>query len=141
MGDKVSIDIPSGFEEISARGPFANLTGPFFRKVNSDNAPTATFGFMPEQQHMNGLGFMHGGMVCTLLDLFMAQAVSEQYKRRLVTTNMQIEFLKTLPADHWIEATVSIAEVDARNVRAHASLLSRGSKCASGNASFRLFRR
>ncbi len=138
---KHPIKTPDGFEIINDRGPFADVNGPFYRFRKNENAPATTFGFLPEERHANSLGFMHGGMISTLLDGVMAQAIFEAHQRRLVTLSLNIEFKNTIPIGKWIQADVELKEIENNVIGCAASLMSNDRICATATGTFRLFRR
>jgi acyl-coenzyme A thioesterase PaaI-like protein len=47
------------------RNPFEDLVGPFYWR---DDAEGRRVAFRAEQRHMNGAGFMHGGLLMTFAD-------------------------------------------------------------------------
>ncbi len=133
--------IPNGFVPIEDRGPLVFLLGPFYRCQSNDHTSLKKFGFMPENQHTNNLGFMHGGMISTLLDVFMAQALSETHDKKLVTLNLNIEFHHVIMVGKWAEAEVTLNDVNDNLTTVAASLYSRNRLCASAAARFKLFNR
>ncbi len=133
--------IPNGFVPIVDRGPLVDLLGPFYRYQSKDNTSPKKFGFMPENRHTNNLGFMHGGMISTLLDVFMAQALSEIYDQKLVTLTLKIEFHHVIMIGKWVEAEVTLNKVSDNLTTISATLNSRNRVCASAIGSFKLFKR
>ena len=57
---------PTGFAPMPPRGPFLEANGPFYHDGGT------RFGFVPETRHLNVLGFVHGGLLSTLMDSAMA---------------------------------------------------------------------
>lgn len=135
------INIPDGFEIVQNKGPFADVNGPFFRLNKLDGTPATTFGFLPETRHNNSLGFMHGGMISTLLDGFMAQAISETHQRKLVTLKLNIEFKSTISTGNWVQADVALCKSENNLIEGAATLQSNNRICATATGTFRLFRR
>lgn len=97
--------------------------------------------FSPSPEHDNGLGFLNGGIICTILDCHSAAAVLTIARDRswasdtsvgYVTAGLEVRFLRPTPLDQHLElrARVTMASepevhVDAEltwdgTVRAHA---------------------
>ncbi len=137
MRARVGARIPEGFAMSLPRGPFAEINGPVYRKPSNDNAP-ARFGFLPEERHCNGLGFIHGGMISTFLDGAMAQAVQERAGCPLVTLALQVRFQSPSPKQRWTEAEITLEPANGDNVTAHAEMRARGVVCATATGAYRL---
>jgi acyl-coenzyme A thioesterase PaaI-like protein len=92
-------DAPEGFDEIKLIDPFELLTGPAWRKGG-------TYAFRVAEHHCNLRGVIHGGMLMTLADMTLGQAVWDATERApSVTLNMQTQFLKPAKAGDLIEVT------------------------------------
>jgi acyl-coenzyme A thioesterase PaaI-like protein len=90
---------PEGFSEITLIDPFEILTGPAWRK-------DGTYAFRVVEHHCNMRGVVHGGMLMTLADMTLGQAVWDATDREpSVTLNMQTQFLKPAKAGDLIEVT------------------------------------
>lgn len=132
--------IPEGFLPIPTRGPFTDINGPIWQGPSRDGL-LPRFGFFPEKRHTNALGFVHGGMVSTLLDSSMAHAVFDRYACRLVTLTLQIQFKNAVFPGRWAEIEVTLDQQGETEIRARATLFSRGAVSVEGNAVYRLFPR
>jgi uncharacterized protein (TIGR00369 family) len=53
--------------------PFETLTGPFYFRTGNDGGIEGAF--VPESQHMNGGGIMHGGALMTFADVMLGALV------------------------------------------------------------------
>jgi len=90
-------DAPEGFVEIKLVDPFEVLTGPVWRKGGA-------FAFRIAEHHCNMRGVVHGGMLMTLADMTLGQAVWDMTDNApCVTLNMQTQFLKSVRAGELIE--------------------------------------
>jgi uncharacterized protein (TIGR00369 family) len=69
MSDDLS-QLPPGAENISIRG-FNLHAGPFWRLP--DDGEVRRFALVVSEQHMNGSGSIHGGMLMTFADISMSQ--------------------------------------------------------------------
>ncbi len=94
-----------GWEQWGNTEPFEDLAGPFFfKKDEAKGKHISAFHCAP--QHMNGGGYLHGGMLMTFADyaLFII-AYDELDAGRAVTISCQTEFLKgAAPLDEIVYA-------------------------------------
>jgi acyl-coenzyme A thioesterase PaaI-like protein len=120
---------------MSARGPFMAVNGPLYRTPG----PDAVFGFLPEERHCNTLGFVHGGMLATLLDTALATSIFERERSRLVTLDLSVSFRSAVPKGRWCEIRVSIGERLGDEVEGEATLWCRSQVCAAATARFKVF--
>lgn len=132
------VSIPDGFELTPPRGPFTGVNGPLWKKPGGAGE-LPVFGFLPEERHTNGLGFVHGGMVATFLDTAMAQTIFEQFGSRLVTLKLEVTYLNVAPKGRWCEAYVRLETREGDRLNASADLVARRQICASSKATFKLF--
>jgi len=56
----------AGWQCYPGGDPFEDLAGPFYYRVSEDGAPVCAF--RAEKKHLNGGGFLHGGLVMTFAD-------------------------------------------------------------------------
>ena len=94
-------DIPEGFIEAVGRGEFATRNGPFFEKETDEGIIRA---FRPDHRHLNGLGYVHGGMLMSFTDSALARTVFYGSRKRGVTLKMNSEFLMPARPGDWVEA-------------------------------------
>jgi uncharacterized protein (TIGR00369 family) len=77
---------------IPAPDPFEQLTGQFYFKKEEDG--TVTSAVMIEKRHLNGSGFVHGGMIMTFADFALFATANEALKNtRAVTITCNTEFV------------------------------------------------
>ena len=70
--------------------PFARLC----RIEEAEATPEVTrLRMVPGPDHMNNLGLLHGGAICTLLDVAMGSAARLKAQRPVTTIDMQVAFL------------------------------------------------
>lgn len=132
---------PEGFEQIDSRGPFSDLIGPIFRKKSTlQDTREFEFGFLPTNSHTNLLGLVQGGLISSLADIFMAQSIAQLHKCRLVTLNLDIEFIHAMTANRWIDGKVTLEPLIGEELSARVMLSARGRKCAKANGKFKIFR-
>ncbi|MEH6402019.1 MAG: PaaI family thioesterase [Sneathiella sp.] len=99
-------DIPEGFVEVQTGAAFAMRNGPYFEKTIDEN--TMIRAFRADERHMNGLNFVHGGMLMSFADSSLARAINHQHNQRCVTVKMNSEFLLPVRGGDWIEAHTEV---------------------------------
>lgn len=82
-----------GWTSWDGNDPFENSAGPFFMKLDPETGNHKS-AFVCQERHMNGGGFMHGGMLMVFADyaLFVI-AHDELLDRHSVTLTCQTDFL------------------------------------------------
>ncbi len=138
MADIARLNIPEGFSEIPPRGPFWRINGPMFKK-NSHSGTPPEFAFLPTTDHCNALGFVHGGMIASILDSSMAQSIFDAHHCKMVTTNLNTTFLNAVARGRWSTVSVTLNQPVDETIRATATLMSRGRECANAIGLFKLF--
>jgi acyl-coenzyme A thioesterase PaaI-like protein len=92
--------------------PFEDHAGPFYYKVGDDGRPVCAF--RAERKHMNGGGFLHGGLVMTFADfalfVFARGAIVND---RAVTATFSCEFVGSAHEGELVECTGEVV----RNAR------------------------
>jgi uncharacterized protein (TIGR00369 family) len=92
---------PEGFAEIRLIDPFELHVGPAFAR---GEGLVRRYAFQVRAEHCNMRGVVHGGMLMTLADMTLGQAVWDATdKAPSVTLNMQSQFLKSANVGDWIE--------------------------------------
>ena len=92
---------PEGFTEVRLIDPFEIHVGPAFQ---AGEKGARRYAFLVQTQHCNMRGVVHGGMLMTLADMTLGQAVWDATDNAAsVTLNMQSQFLKSANAGDWIE--------------------------------------
>src|SRR5205809_6883881 len=56
----------AGWKAYPGGDPFEDLAGPFYYRISDDGRPLCAF--RAEKKHLNGGGFLHGGLVMTFAD-------------------------------------------------------------------------
>jgi uncharacterized protein (TIGR00369 family) len=85
--------------------PFETLAGPFFMKENAGGA--IEIAFDPQPKHLNGGGFLHGGLLMTFADYALFAIAHHQLKSGIhaVTMTMNAEFVGAGKLGDWVRAT------------------------------------
>ncbi len=101
-----SIEIPEGFVIVEGRAAFATRNGPYYEKILDDE--NLVRAFRPDERHLNGVNFVHGGMLMSFADSALARAISYRHNIRCVTIKMNSEFIAPVRAGDWVEANMEV---------------------------------
>lgn len=97
---------PEGYSEVRLIDPFELHVGPAF---STGEKGARRYAFRPEPHHCNLRGVVHGGMLMTLADMTLGQAVWDATDNAACATlNMQTQFLVPAKAGEWIEVVPQI---------------------------------
>lgn len=97
---------PQGYDEVRLIDPFEIHVGPAFSQGEKG---ARRYAFRAEGHHCNMRGVVHGGMLMTLADMTLGQAVWDATDNAAcVTLNMQTQFLKPAKAGDLIEVAPEI---------------------------------
>jgi acyl-coenzyme A thioesterase PaaI-like protein len=129
-------------------GP-ANPKGLQLRSYVVGDLVTATF--LPWPEHDNGLGFLNGGIISTVLDCHSAAAVLSEAHRRgwtelsgaalpFVTAGLDVRFLRPSPLTEPVELTARVTEATEAEIRAEAELVWEGKTRAAATAIWKRWR-
>lgn len=94
--------IPEGFSEVHGHAAFATRNGPYFEKIGDDNQLVR--GFLADRRHLNGVNYVHGGMLMSFADSSLARTINHVTGKRGVTLKMNSEFLRPVKEGDFIEA-------------------------------------
>ncbi|WP_025899128.1 PaaI family thioesterase [Sneathiella glossodoripedis] len=94
--------IPDGFEEVHGHAAFATRNGPYFEKIDTENRLIR--GFLADRRHLNGVNFVHGGMLMSFADSSLARTINHVTGKRGVTLKMSSEFLRPVKEGDFVEA-------------------------------------
>ena len=130
---------PPGFAPRPTRGKFSLHNGPSYLATAEGDIRS---GLRVLDRHCNGLGFMHGGMICSFADSALAWAVWSVSGRSSVTIKLTLEFMDIVKEDTWLEAHPQVKGVDGDLVHVMADLVKEdGALAARADAVFRALRR
>jgi uncharacterized protein (TIGR00369 family) len=101
-------EVPAGFVLIAPTSPAHELVGPFYEKMRDDGS--RIIGMRVAHQHLNRIGVIHGGLVCTFCDFAMSQATMRTLEpgRKYVTANLSADFAGSANEGEWIEAHAEV---------------------------------
>jgi acyl-coenzyme A thioesterase 13 len=113
------LQIPPHFEPLST-SPFSERAGPLF--VSHQNS-VPVVGVRIEGYHANRDGRAHGGLLMTVADVALSQAVREHIPAgaTMATADLHIAFLEGIGEGDWLEAVPTVDRVGRALI--HASCL------------------
>jgi acyl-coenzyme A thioesterase PaaI-like protein len=85
-----------------SRNPFEDMVGPFYWR---DEEAGRRIAFRAEQRHMNGAGFMHGGLLMTFADYALFCLAREILDRPGVTATLHGDFTGSARVGDLVECT------------------------------------
>lgn len=98
-------EAPPGYTQTELLDPFEIHIGPVFERRDGGRR----FLLIADERHVNMRGVVHGGLLMTLADLAIGQAVWDATDHAtVVTVGMQSQFLKPAHAGDRIEVTPQI---------------------------------
>ncbi|GAB91203.1 PaaI family thioesterase [Gordonia rhizosphera] len=129
-------------------GP-ANERGLRLKSYVGDGCVTATF--MPWPEHDNGIGFLNGGIIATLLDCHSAAGVMNEASIQgwgplpgaelaYLTAGIDVRYLRPSPLDSPVELRAVIVEATEPEIVCEAQLLFDGKTRATGRAVWKRWR-
>ena len=129
-------------------GP-ANTKGLQLRSYPVDGAVTATFRPWPE--HDNGLGFLNGGIISTVLDCHSAAAVMWEADQHgwsplagallpYVTAGLDVRFLRPSPLQDAVELTAQVSQASETEIHCDVELVWEGKTRAAATAVWKRWR-
>ena len=130
---------PPGFAPRPTRGKFSLHNGPSYLASADGDIRS---GICVLDRHCNGLGFMHGGMICAFADSALAWAVWSATGRSSVTIKLTMEFMDIVKEGTWLEAHPKVKGIDGDLVHVMTDLIKEdGALAARADAVFRSLRR
>ena len=126
-----------------------NERGLRIRSYDEGDAVVATF--LPWPEHDNGLGYLNGGIIATVLDCHSAAAVMLEADRRgwkpipgadlsYVTAGLDVRFRRPTPLREPVELTAELLAVAEQEMTVVAHVVANGRTCATGTAVWKRWR-
>lgn len=100
--------IPDGYRERDYNSEFTNLCGPFYEKI--ENGKQVELAVRISEKHTNLRGITHGGLLLTIADSAIGDAVALAYNDEvgLVTVSLTSEFFKPANIGDWLVARATV---------------------------------
>lgn len=128
--------IPDGFIPHENSGPIAQPWLPIYEKTEADRV---LLGLWTDTQHLNGRDNVHGGFIAAIFDyaLGLSCKVHMDYPARMLTTNLNIDYLHAVKKGHWIVFNTIFVKPGKTLSVAQGQALVDGKVVALANATFR----
>ena len=129
--------VPENFTEMSPLGPFHELVGPVYTRIEGD---TYTLGLFMQHKHRNLGNMMHGGMVCMIVDTALSWAAGQARggDGMALTTTLSVDLMGQIREGDWVEARVNFLRNGRRVVFAECYIWTNDKAVARGNAQFQV---
>ncbi len=94
-------EIPHGFKPHFRKSPVTDAWEPLYSRVH---AGTVQIGLFIDEQHCNGRGFLHGGVIASLCDNAMGLTYSLNLDgpTGIVTVNLSVDYVSTARKGDWL---------------------------------------
>ncbi len=119
--------------------PFARHVGPLFRLDRDDAEEPLRIGFTIAAAHCNPLGFCHGGMLATLLDLGLGIVglTAAGATNETPTIQMSIDFLRPAALGDWMETRCRFVHATRRIIFTEGMLITAAGAVVRGSGIYR----
>ncbi len=97
---------PSGYHQRTWSKGFGNQIGPIFERAPGDGSYALAFSV--GEQHTNGMGICHGGMLMAFADMAFGRVISVQRQRYWVTVRLLTDFVSSAQKGDWVEGNAEI---------------------------------
>jgi uncharacterized protein (TIGR00369 family) len=132
-------DSPPGYA-YAPRAPFVNHVGPIHQWIENEPGHMR-LALRVAGIHANTMGYMHGGMIATLVDSCMARAMAGALQRRALTLKMGLDYLDAVKLGELVEVHGRLVSWDEQVAQTEAVVKVGDKVCARGTGLFRLLRR
>lgn len=119
--------------------PFVINAGPFYRVNTRDPVEPMRFGFLIEPNHCNRLGFCHGGMLATFLDISLGFVGKAACGDGLLTPtiSLSMDFLRPASIGEWVESRIRLVHQTRRMFFVEGTLVTVGGPIVRSNAIYK----
>ncbi len=131
-------DLPEGFTPHFRKSPLTDPWEPLYSKRGDG---IVTIGLRAGTAHVNGRGFVHGGLIAALADNAMGLTSWEQLHGLAgVTVTLNVDYLAVARQGQWLTFETDFVRTGSTLAFAQAFVKADGGVCARANATFRLLR-
>ena len=130
---------PGDWLPLSFDDPFCRHVGPLLMLMTGDDQEPVRFGMEVTDRHCNRLGFCHGGMLATFMDLALGYcaATAAGHTWGGPTVDLKIDFLRAAERGEWIESRVTTEHHSRSLMFVRGSILAGSGIVAVGTAIFK----
>jgi uncharacterized protein (TIGR00369 family) len=106
------LSVPEGFRPIFRSSPALDALGGFMSRGQADDLEV---GLLIGPNHLNSRGFLHGGVIATLIDVaFGYMLVARSGGLRQVTASMKIDYRSSAVHGEWLDVVLNHVEKTGR---------------------------
>lgn len=106
------LSVPEGFRPIFRSSPALDALGGFMSRGHADDLE---IGLLIGPNHLNSRGFLHGGVIATLIDVaFGYMLVARSGGLRQVTASMKIDYRSSAVQGEWLDVVLNHVEKTGR---------------------------
>ena len=127
------------WQKVNLGDPFTEHAGPMFVLRTGLVEEPLRFGMTIEHRHCNRMGFCHGGLIATFVDLALGVCAIEigGHDWGGPTINLGVEFLQAAPKGDWIESRVVLQHTTRSLLFVTGTIIGSPGKIASATALFK----
>jgi|SRR5581483_4946180 len=130
--------IPDGFERRTRQSPLTDPWEPLYSK-RTDKA--VIVGLRLAEQHTNGHGLIHGGLIATLADIAMGYSCGYQLAAtQLVTVGLSVDYIGTAHVGQWLAVEPDVIKTGSTICFAQCFVKADDMVIARASATFRVVR-
>lgn len=131
---------PEGFDLHGRTSPLTDPWAPIYARTTPQ---AVILGLWAREPHVNGRGFVHGGLIMALCDnamgLSCVQAAGDDGS--MLTVNMSVDFLEPAQIGQWLTFETEFVRAGGALAFAQAFARADGVRCARANGVFRRVQR
>ena len=99
---------PKGYKAFNISQPHIDHLGPGFYKKEDDDQ--LVLGFYVKEEHLNGYGSAHGGMLMAVADFTLATSAMRKSDRPVTTVSFHSEFISPAPLGSLLEVRAKVTK-------------------------------
>lgn len=129
--------IPEGFVRYAKDQSFNDAISPLYLKVEDDKA---TVGLRLEKKHCNFMGFCHGGVMMTLMDIALSGAICCELGKytSTPTVNISFDFMAGAKEGDWIYGDIQSVKLTRTMGFANGMIMGPNGSVARASGCFKL---
>lgn len=129
------MSVPEGFTAHTRKSAVTDAWEPLYAR-RTDEA--LQLGLRVSDRHCNSRGFLHGGVVATLVDNAMGLTLGQATARRAVTVNLSVDYVGSAKPGQWLQIEPRLVRAGSTIGVVDALVTADGDTVARANATFRI---
>ena len=124
-----------GFAPSPPAGPFVPSFAQVYLKPDGDGVICRV---AVRAEHCNGFGTVHGGFLATMADVFLGTNIARRLGPGVafVTTNLAVDYLRTVSAGQWLESQIDRVKMGGRLCYISGVIVANGQEAVAIRATF-----